>query len=338
MDFNIFTILEKDNKELIHSSFIKFLIEEDEKFFLEFLEIELIENAKVTLEKSYKYPNKGKTKNNRSRFDIEIKNEERIIIIENKFKSFPNEKQLIEYNKSLNFNYNSHKIEKILLCFDKNIFKTNIKEWIIKDYKDLVLYLEKYIASIKDIEKKIFVSHYYLFLKNYTEKYQLILKSANNIFSNQKDNENKFWIKLFYSNLEIQLSDYFANKNLNVNVYIASGNTSIPLINIVPIKWKIDNVELLIQIQNGEFKFYAHTENKDFLKKMIDYSKDVMNNEFLEFKNINNRNEKTSYIFKINMLKNSRIKEVVDFDIAKMYDLILEFYNKIDMKIIKNYS
>ena len=30
--------------------------------------------------------------------------EERIIIIENKFKSFPNEKQLIEYNKSLNFN------------------------------------------------------------------------------------------------------------------------------------------------------------------------------------------------------------------------------------------
>ncbi|NRT13602.1 PD-(D/E)XK nuclease family protein [Flavobacterium sp. 14A] len=337
MDFNIFKILEKDNKELIHSSFIKFLIEEDQEFFSKFLKIKYNEKSEVSLEKSYKNPNKSKTKNNRCRFDIEIKDDKRIIIIENKFKSFPNDNQLIEYNKSLKFNYPNHEYLKFLLYFDKNLFKTKT-DWKILDYKDFVDYLKNYKNLIKNKEKIFFVNQYYIFLKEYIEKYQLILKSANTIFSNQKDNENKFWIKLFYSNLEIQLTKYFKENNLEVNVYIASGNKSIPLLNIVPSNWNTNKIELLIQIQNGELKFYAHTKNKEFLKNLIDFSKQNIDNEFTEFKNINNINEKTSYIFKIKFFNNKKIKETTELDINKMYEYILKFYNKIDTKIIKNYS
>jgi len=87
MNFNIFKVLEKDNKELIHSSFINFLINEDSNFSKDFLGIDLSSNRTIRLESFYAYGPKNKKK---CRFDIEILEDERIIVIENKFKSFPN--------------------------------------------------------------------------------------------------------------------------------------------------------------------------------------------------------------------------------------------------------
>ena len=165
MEFNIFTTLEKDNKELIHSAFLKFLIEENDLFIKEFLKSESFINPKITLEKSYKSTKKGKN----IRLDIEIKNDNRLIVIENKFKSFPNENQLIEYDKVLKKQFSNFQTEKFLLCFDKNLFKKT--NWIVKDYSDLLIFLEEYINKISHIEKKLFVTHYYLFLKDYRDNY-----------------------------------------------------------------------------------------------------------------------------------------------------------------------
>lgn len=52
-EFNIFEVLEKDDKELIHSSFIKFLLSEDNIFHEKFLNIKNVKFDKTKLEKTY---------------------------------------------------------------------------------------------------------------------------------------------------------------------------------------------------------------------------------------------------------------------------------------------
>lgn len=88
--FNFFKVLEKDNKELIHSAFISYLLDNNKNFRKQFIH-ENIEDFDVSeLEKSYSY------KKTKIRIDIELRSKDRkhIIFIENKFKSFPTNKQL----------------------------------------------------------------------------------------------------------------------------------------------------------------------------------------------------------------------------------------------------
>lgn len=332
MNFNIFKILEKDNKELIHSAFINFLISEDSNFANDFLGINLSANCKIKLESSHSYDTENKKK---CRFDLEILEDDKIIIIENKFKSFPNESQLKEYDLALNKQFPNLNKKKFLLCFDAKLFG-GYKDWIIKDYKNLLEYLQKYITSVLDLEKKIFIKHYIAFLREYLEKYAQYKISAKDLFTNQYDSTNKFWIRLLYSNMEVELYKYFKSKNIETEIYLAPGNTSLPLLNITPKHWKIEGVELLIQIQNGDFKFYAHTDSKDFLKKMVLFSQSKSISEYLKYKNIGNRKEKTAYIFKINIHKHHT--ESQELTIQSMIEKIIDYYNSIDNKIIAEFN
>lgn len=333
MSFNIFKILEKDNKELIHSSFLNFLIKEDTNFAETFLDVNLSNNYNVKMESSYTYgPNKKKK---RCRFDLEILEAERIIVIENKFKSFPTEYQLLEYDSALREKYPKFTKKKYLMCFDAVLF-TGYKDWIIKDYRELLKYLEGYVLLVINDEKRIFIQHYIDFLKEYVEQYSAYKISATSLFQNQTDNTNKFWIRLLYSNIQIELSKHFKLLGIDVQIYLASGNTNLPLLNITPKHWKIDGIELLIQIQNGDFKFYAHTDNKDFLRKMIAFSESQLVSTNLKYKNVGNKKEKTAYIFKINIHKHLKKNEILN--ITSMTDLIISYYNSIDNKVIRNYS
>lgn len=333
MSFNIFKVLEKDNKELIHSSFLNFLIKEDTDFAKIFLEVDISSNYNVKMESSYTYgPNKKKKK---CRFDLEILENERIIIIENKFKSFPTELQLKEYDLALREKYPKFTKKKFLICFDSVLF-TGYKDWIVKDYRELLIYLERYTLLVTNDEKKIFIQHYINFLKEYVEQYSAYKISAKNLFQNQSDNTNKFWIKLLYSNIQIELLKHFKSLGIDVQVYLASGNTSVPLLNITPKHWKIDGIELLIQIQNGDFKFYAHTDNKDFLRKMIAFSESQLVSTNLKYKVVGNRKEKTAYIFKINIHKHLKENEILN--ITSMTEWIITYYDSIDNKVIRNYS
>ncbi|WP_456314277.1 PD-(D/E)XK nuclease family protein [Pseudomonas shirazensis] len=333
MNFNIFKVLEKDNKELIHSSFLNFLIKEDSNFANNFLGIDLSPNYTVKLESSYTYGRNKKKK--RCRFDLEILEKERIIIIENKFKSFPIENQLIEYDLALKEKFPTLSKKKYLICFDAKLFN-GYKDWIIKDYKNLLEYLKDYISLVVNTEKKIFITHYIDFLKEYDEKYSQFKISATDLFKNQFDNTNKFWIRLLYSNIEVELSKYFKSEKIETQIYIAPGNTSVPLLNITPKHWKLEGVDLLIQIQNGDFKFYAHTENKEFLRKMILFSKSKLVSEHLKYKNVGNKKEKTAYIFKINI--HQHLKENEELTISLMIDWIISYYKSIDIKVINNYN
>lgn len=334
MNFNIFKVLEKDNKELIHSSFFNFLIKEDSNFANHFLGIDLSPNCTVKLESSYTYGRNKKKK--RCRFDLEILEKERIIIIENKFKSFPTEIQLIEYDLALKEKFPTLSKKKFIICFDAKLFNGH-KDWIIKDYKNLLEYLKDYINLVTDNEKKIFITHYIDFLKEYDEKYSEYKISATDLFKNQFDNTNKFWVRLLYSNMEVELSKYFKSQKIETQIYLAPGNTSVPLLNITPKHWKLEEVELLIQIQNGDFKFYAHTKNKDFLRKMIVFSQSKLTliSPHLKYKNVGNKIEKTAYIFKLNIHKHYENEELT---ISSMLHWIITYYKLIDQELISNYN
>jgi len=334
MSFNIFSILEKDNKELIHSSFIKFLLQNDNEFSSKFLNIQDLNCDIVSLEKSYSLSKRPRKK---CRFDLEIINEDRIVVIENKFKSFPNVPQLQDYDKIINNEYPKHLKSKFLFCFDKNLF-IGYTDWIIKDYRDLLDYLEKYIFTVIDSEIKNFINHYISFLRDYIITYNELGKDLKPIMYNQSDNTNKFWIRLLYSNLKIKLDNHFIKKGLDVETFLSVGTTSIPLINITPKHWITNKVALLIQLQNGDLKFYAHTNDKFFLNELIEFSKTAMNSthNILSFKKIGLRKENTSYIFKLNI--NKHISEKEEFTIDTLLESIILYYEKIDSKVIKQYN
>src|SRR5690554_1542709 len=151
MSFNIFKILEKDDKELIHSSFLKFLITEDDKFSHKLLGLSIDNKTDIYLEKAHKYKLPKRKKSKQCRFDIEIRQNDEVIIIENKFKSFPLKTQLQEYNDGLSFIYSEYKHKKILLCFDKTLLNFEC-DWNIIDYGDLLTLIREAKDRLTDSE------------------------------------------------------------------------------------------------------------------------------------------------------------------------------------------
>lgn len=334
MSFNIFKILEKDDKELIHSSFLKFLITEDDKFSHKLLGLSIDNKTDIYLEKAHRYKLPKRKKSRQCRFDIEIRQNDEVIIIENKFKSFPLKTQLQEYNDGLSFIYPEYKHKKILLCFDKTLLNFEC-DWNIIDYGDLLPLIREAKDRLTDSEKKVFVMHYLNFLEEYYEKYQNLDRTSVKYLLNQDNKESKFWVKLIYSNLALRFEKHFSENAINSNIVANPGNTSIPLLNIIPNHWKIDNVELLIQIQNGKFKFYAHTGDKYFLNKIRQFSQEQINNEFAKIKKDTRKISKSECIFSLDI--NEILNENSILTHEEFFDHILKFYTKIDEKIIKKY-
>src|SRR5690606_4913915 len=101
MTFNMFNVLGKDDKELVHSAYLKFLITEHPEIVTDFFELESLKTFKEPrLECSYTFTKQkedGATpkKTQRCRMDLELesKDGEEIIVIENKFKAIPSNKQ-----------------------------------------------------------------------------------------------------------------------------------------------------------------------------------------------------------------------------------------------------
>lgn len=333
-NFNIFKVLEKDDKELIHSSFIKFLIEEDKLFASEFIGYSVDSNFDISIEKAYTYELSNRKKKKHCRFDIEIKNSDTIIVVENKFKSFPQNKQLREYDEALSTIYSNYHQIKILLCFEKTLIK-NIDNWKVTDYGELLPLIQKASDRLPSGDKKILVNHYLDFLNEYYVEYKQLDSSFVNYFLNQRDKESKFWIKLIYSSLALKFENHFRDKSIDVEIVANPGNTSIPVLNIIPKHWKIEGNPLLIQIQDGIFKFYAHSGDKVFLSKIREFSMERINMAIAKIKKSTNRISNSECIFSINI--NEYLRENSTLNQQELYDFTLKFYEIIEERIIKNY-
>ncbi len=146
--FNIFQILSAGDKELVHSSMLKFLIEESSSFHKEFLgkEFENLTEISIKLEVSDKVSDNSRNK--RLRFDLlgyhKPKDAKLLFAIENKFKATPSIHQLDLYNKYFDENKNKlhSKFTKHLIVFSeeqipsdvRNYCKESIPEWEILSF------------------------------------------------------------------------------------------------------------------------------------------------------------------------------------------------------------
>lgn len=326
--FNFFKVLEKDNKELIHSAFISYLLDNNKNFRKQFIH-ENIEDFDVSeLEKSYSY------KKTKIRIDIELRSKDRkhIIFIENKFKSFPTNKQLKNYNIVFNNKFDkSLELKKILFCFDKSIIRFET-DWEIFDYKDLLEFLQQDYKSEKINDENIFVKHYISFLGNYIETYKNLKSNCNHLFNSNLNKDEKFWVRLLNSQIAIEFEKKFNDQCFDF--HINPGNTSIPLLNIIPKHWK-DKIkeEVLIQLQGNDLKFYLHSNNKEAAEKLIRYCEAKIWNKNIELKKLTKRKQNSCFIFKTKLTENLDN----NFTYKELYELIINFYSKIN-EIITNYK
>ena len=191
LDFNIFDIItDKWKKENFHSEILKFLLENYEVFFNNFLELINIKDKK-------EYSNAEIT-NEEARIDILIKSEKKAIIVENKINWAPDQiEQLARYYEKIKNGYNGEQereVEKIVYIApskDKNPdaqtfgeYEKEIKDRLEKiisfdgSENDLVSCLEKSRDKLKENLEKIknnfdsenfhklfFINHYIEILK-----------------------------------------------------------------------------------------------------------------------------------------------------------------------------
>ena len=346
--FNIFQVLAKDDKELIHSEMVKFLLLENNLFW-DFLKSKLPPQesldfvrdkfGEIETEKSYSVEvsdsNNNKKYRKRMRVDVQSigaisEASDSILLIENKFKSFPYLEQVNNYNDLCNENFKHH--FKFLLCFDSSLV-TFEHDWNVLGYKDLVGFLESNSEKYNnDYQQLVMIDHYIEFLKEYLEGYSVALENCKSVFTNMNLGKNKFWMKLIFSALHLKLYAYFKEKGVKVKFVVNPGSTSTPLINIIPEEWKLDGNELLIQFQGSDLKLYSHSQDKEFGKLWIGKAK--LFNKFEEgnfkFKKFTKRKPNSYYICKCD------IKDRLsgdNFKLRDLYEEIICFYKEIDLFI-----
>lgn len=327
-EFNIFNVLEKDGKELVHSAFIKFLMEKDTSFYTYFLNVQGPFRT-PKLERQYTY-----LKHQRGRFDIEAESQDgsALVVIENKFKSFPYPEQFKLYDKILNKHHSKSKISKFLLCFDKEVVGV-FPNWAVRDYNDLLVFIESFYDMNAVDDQSVFIRHYYFMLKNYFEEYRALKANLRPLFVTLREND-KFWLKLFYSALQLKLDSYFRSIGLNVGFYLSTGNTQIPLLNIVPAHWNIAGKEFLIQFQGNDIKFYSHCTDKPFLNDIVFTAQNALSQEHYEYKKFTRAESKSYFIVKTKVTQEA-IGETIDLE--TLFVMICDFYHTINNKVMVNY-
>lgn len=219
LDFNIFDIItDKWKKENFHSEILKFLLENYEVFFNNFLELINIKDKKEYLN--------AEITNEEARIDILIKSEKKAIIVENKINWAPDQnEQLAKYYKKVKDEYKKE-VEKIIYIVpskDKNPdeqtfgkdekIKKEIKDRLEKiisfdgSENDLVSCLEKSRDKLKEnlektknnldsenFNKLFFINHYIEILKRTGEGDMSTIKSnfSKEIIEKYKNGDNIF--------------------------------------------------------------------------------------------------------------------------------------------------
>ncbi|WP_060873299.1 PD-(D/E)XK nuclease family protein [Myroides odoratus] len=341
-EFNFFKILEKGDKELVHSAILAYLIDNEHQFRTDFLKLPALNYTPTKLEKSISYKKQIRSKAKRIRFDVfcESANEKEVVVIENKFKSAPDDKQLKEYDEGLKKNYTAN-INKILFCFDKKLASKVIEgtQWEVFDYVDLLKELETGKYNGNCVDKKLFIEHYCSLLRWYINQKKSDEKNANDLFKSDLDNDERFRRRLFNARLYLELinNEHFINCGYVVN----PGNTSDPLLNIVPSKWltafgckfllPFYGEEVVLQLQGGDLKFYLHFQKDkrevERVNEFLALVRTYFTTQYKDFevkKNVKTI-QKSMFICKIKV-KSNVDEGVVTVDSIKK--LIISFYKE----------
>ncbi|MGV3631738.1 MAG: PD-(D/E)XK nuclease family protein [Bacteroidota bacterium] len=340
--FNYFTILSKDDKELIHSSFLWFLLTDEltsefvlPKLFPVFTTS--LNRASVNLEKVYTYQvpgENGKRKSKRIRLDIEAKSVDgqTILLIENKFKSFPHEEQLNFYDERFRENYSDKTIVKYLLCFDKTIipFSNRRTDWNYISYTDVLEVVQALVTTVElEEDKKTFIRHYIDFLQPFLVDYEKIKLDCGYLFFDGKNEANKFWIRHINAIARLKLDKYFFEKGVPVNFTVNPGNTSVPLINISPLHWNNHLIapDLCIQVQNHNLKYYYGAKGNLEFNRLLDITKGTIAKSDGKFNKPNANRGETNFVYLERLDQTTRHSS---FSVDDFVNRIIAFFEKMD--------
>lgn len=288
------------------------------------------------MEKTYIEKTKSKSKKLRARIDIELvsKDQRSFIFIENKFKSFPNKKQLDDYDKVFKSNFDkSHQLKKILFCFDKELVRFFNPDWEICDYSELLEFMKTEFDLKRNEDESIFIRHYFDFLNEYLENYKVYKTNCSRLFRKHPDNNEKFWLRLLNSQVGLSFSKKI--NNVDFEMVVNPGNTSTPVLDIIPLRWNaITGMKLLIQLQGDDLKFYTHSKDRNLIQNMIDFSSSRTWNGRTELKKLSKRESNSCFIFKI------KVSDSLgdNFSLSDVADLVIDFYQNINNKIILDYQ
>jgi len=238
--FNVFHILSAGDKELVHSSMLKFLIEEYPIFRKEFLGEEFEHNTELyiklehsdNIEEETEDENKVKPKNKRLRFDLlgydKPENGKLLFAIENKFKATPTVHQLMLYDKYFNQQKNCHKdFKKYLIVFSEEQIPSDVKEHCKKEEWEIRSYFQLYDKSS---------------IENLLEKIEILDKNKN--FIAKQYNE-------FISNKSTELKKYLGQEKF---VSFAKKNREVHFRYLLHIQKLISDKQLELD-PNGEIKY-----------------------------------------------------------------------------------
>lgn len=314
-DFNFFKVLSKDDKEAIHSAFLKFLFEENSDFLHDFLGLKPGDVSKplFILEATPKKIGLKNSTKKRFRFDLVICSDESIIVIENKFKSLPNPKQLEKYNELFDGNKDKD-IKKYILSFSNVQVRIEKQGWEIKTYRELIekirkLSFSKGLSKTKS-EKKLLCEHYIDFLDGYLSKYTDMMENGLKGCEPEWPGGEKFWKKIYLS----QVATILLDEKWVRDCRAGGGSTLEPLLDIYPNgqNWYSESKALktYFQVQNSELKFYASYKHEDSERAKKE-AKEIQNklrfgysSDQKDFRNIskkdrnNNKTTSSFYIFK----------------------------------------
>ncbi|MFK7785126.1 MAG: PD-(D/E)XK nuclease family protein [Crocinitomicaceae bacterium] len=331
MPFNYFNVLSKDDKELIHSSFIKFLIEDGEtsSYFLHALFPAFkkqLNKESIELERGYQ----------RKRIDIEAWSEDGqdILIVENKFKSFPYKEQLEEYDAIYSHHHPEKNYTKYLLCFDPELVEFDSGEWHFVGYQDVYRIIDTYLETDHglDPEKEYFIRHYSEFLRGYFVQYIERLNSCRTLYQHTNDKSNKFWLRLINCILVQKLNEEFSRRNITIKRYdLNPGNTSVPVLNIVPEAWNREGaIELLIQFQGRSLKYYCHSGDVNVVQPLFNDARALILDTppTAKFGRLTRRKVRSCFIFKEDFFIG--FPEDEDFDVNDVVQRLLTFFDKIN--------
>jgi hypothetical protein len=290
--------LSLSSKELFHSNFLAYLINNDNNvlnyLFNDFVKFNLEENIMVEREKD--------------NFDLLIYDNQNCLIIENKVKSIPNITQLVEYEKKAKSKYKKFDRKFILITIyepnDLNL--DDVENWIILNYDAVLNGLKRYSADIFNIYLKEVILDYINFMDSFIKLFKLLeINEEQSIYINQEILEDLNELRiydLFYksrferlkSDLKKSINNKYGNSyklieskvwnKLNVNeissTYGFTRGTGLFEFKVPIYKSRNNHIYIIgVQLQNHSLKLLVQSTDKDRIKEVSE----SLNNDNLWF-------------------------------------------------------
>jgi hypothetical protein len=282
VNYNLFNIFASADKELVHSSMLKFLIDLEGKTFLQVLGISGdFSTCNIDLEKSCEFKGNELIKKAGVRFDVlGVSKDQKIeFIIENKFKAVPGLEQLKLYDAYLQ-QKNLWNIPKVLMVFSRSMLTNDIlnyckeQNWNVQSYislgndKDSLLNkLSLFKESVANVKIQDIIVSYIEYLESFKNQIESFIKTKSLIVYDEKEHDRFIYFQyLLY--VQSKITNSLALPGID-NIRISNGgsSTKIPTVNFWEKEYRhYEDIFLFASCDGGTFKIGIHYPIANILK------------------------------------------------------------------------